>query len=81
MLVAGYLVEAGLLLILAPWTSLWERNFFAASIPWLGWWMANQFVRGAVTGVGVITAAAGLRDLAGAFFSRQAEASPPPGSR
>ena len=34
-------------------------------MPALGSWMASPFVRGAVTGVGVITAFAGLRDLTG----------------
>ena len=65
------------MLILAPWTALWEHNFFGAALPWLGSLMANEFVRGGVTGVGVITAAAGLRDLAAAIFSRPGE---PPAS-
>jgi hypothetical protein len=33
--------------------------------------MASTFVRGGVTGVGIVTAIAGLRDLAGAFLSRR----------
>ena len=41
---------------MAPWTALWERNFFADAVPALGVWMANEYVRGAVTGVGVVTA-------------------------
>ena len=72
LLIAAYLVEAGLLLVLAPWTTLWDRNLFANSLPWLGEWMSNQFVRGAVTGVGVITAIAGLRDLSAAILARHA---------
>lgn len=79
LLVAAYLVEAGLLLVLAPWTTLWERNFFAAAVPALGDWMANEFVRGGVTGVGVVTAIAGLRDLTGAFLARLPAESPPAG--
>jgi hypothetical protein len=71
LLVAAYLVEAGLLLVMAPWTTMWDRNFFGARLPWLGEWMANAFVRGGVTGIGVITALAGLRDLSGAFFRRR----------
>jgi len=30
-------------------------------------WLSNDFLRGAVSGVGVITASAGLAELAGAF--------------
>lgn len=69
---AAYLIEAGLLLVLAPWTALWDRNFFARAVPWLGVWMANAYVRGGVTGIGLITTIAGLRDLAGSFVGRAA---------
>jgi hypothetical protein len=69
-LVAAYLIEAGLLLALAPWTALWDRNFFARTVPMLGDWMASGFVRGGVSGIGVITTVAGLRDLAASFVGR-----------
>ena len=63
LLVAAYLIEAGVLLVLAPWSGLWERNYFAAALPWLGLWMA-------VTGMGLVTARGGLRDLVSAFMLR-----------
>jgi hypothetical protein len=75
LLVAAYLIEAGVLLVLAPWSVWWHRNYFAAMFPALGEFMANAFVRGGVTGIGLVTALAGLRDLVGAFLIRQA---PPP---
>jgi hypothetical protein len=49
---------------------LWERNVFAQWVPWIGQWMESGFVRGGVTGVGLVTAVAGLRDLATAFIGR-----------
>ena len=49
---------------------LWERNFFADAIPWLGQLMANGFVRGGVTGVGLVTTVVGLKDLATTFLGR-----------
>jgi hypothetical protein len=55
---------------MAPWTALWERNFFAGLLPWLGDWMANGYVRGGVTGIGLVTTVVGLRDLAGSFLHR-----------
>jgi hypothetical protein len=55
----------------APWTALWEHNLFGRLLPWLGEAMASQFVRGGVTGVGIVTVIAGLRDLAGALLSRR----------
>jgi hypothetical protein len=72
LLVAAYLIEAGVLLVVAPWTSLWDQNFFARVLPWLGAWMASPYVRGGVTGIGVLTAVAGLKDLAGSFVGRAA---------
>ncbi len=59
-----------MLLTLVPWTSFWDRNRFADLVPLLGTWMGNAYVRGAVTGVGVITTLVGLRDLVGLLFAR-----------
>lgn len=64
---------------MAPWTSLWDQNFFAEAVPALGDLMANQFVRGGVTGVGVVTAIAGLRDLTGAVLARLPRETTPTG--
>ena len=59
LLVAAYLIEAGVLLVLAPWSALWQRNYFAAHLPMLGQWMMSPYAKGAVTGVGLITALGG----------------------
>lgn len=55
---------------MAPWTVLWDRNYFAESLPWLAHWMTNGFVKGGVTGVGVVTTIAGLRELANSFLGQ-----------
>ncbi len=70
LIVAAYLIEAGILLVLAPWSGLWDRNYFAVALPWLGVWMASAYVRGAVSGIGLVTALGGLRDLVSAFMMR-----------
>ena len=70
MLVATYLIEAGVLLILAPWTVSWDRNYFGHLLPWLGVAMRDPFLRGGVSGLGLVTAIAGLRDLASALVAR-----------
>ena len=62
------------MLLVAPWTAFWDRNFFAHVVPTLGNWMANPYVRGAVSGIGVITAIAGLRDLTNSILGRPAAA-------
>ena len=58
------------MLTIAPWTLFWERNYFAYTVAWLGTWMANPYVRGAVTGVGLVTTLAGLRELSGVILAR-----------
>lgn len=59
-----------MLLIFIPWTEFWIRNRFADMAPVLESLIQNAYVRGAVTGIGVITTLVGLRDLVGLLFAR-----------
>ena len=66
------------MLIVAPWKSaFWDRNFFIEQLPVLESLLSNVFVRGAVSGVGGLTALAGLAELAGIFAARHAAADEP----
>jgi hypothetical protein len=67
-LLSLYLLEAGLLLILAPWTQFWDRNYFAALEP-VAKWVTHPYVRGAVTGVGIVSVIAALVEI-GLLLSR-----------
>lgn len=71
LLFAAYFLEAGLILIVAPWSGFWDRNFFAASVPALEGVLASPFARGAVSGIGAITAIAGLSELGAVFLARR----------
>lgn len=63
-----FFVEVGLLLLVAPWwPALWEQNYFASEWPWLQPVLANNFVRGAVSGLGIVNLFAGFADLALVF--------------
>lgn len=67
-LFAAYFLEAGIVLIIAPWRAgFWEKNFFVEHLPLIESFAQNVFVRGAVSGVGAVTALAGLAELAGIF--------------
>ncbi|HVT48611.1 MAG TPA: hypothetical protein VHD57_12530 [Vicinamibacterales bacterium] len=70
LLLAAYFFEAGLLLIVAPWTLWWWRNVFAFVWPWVGAVMAYQAVRVAVSAVGVIVALAGIAEARLLFGGR-----------
>ena len=81
-LLVVYFIEVGLLLVFVPWSAFWERNYFAQAWPWMGALMFNAYIRGAVTGVGIVTTAAGLRDLmSGLFARRQPPVEPTDGSK
>jgi hypothetical protein len=71
LLLVAYFLEAGILLVVVPWSGFWERNYFAQAVPVLGAITANFFVRGAVSGLGLINVAAGLSGLFSVFSSRQ----------
>lgn len=60
----------GLLLLLVPWSAFWERNYFVASLPFLQDLLKNNFVRGAVSGLGLVNLAIGFIDLASVMSAR-----------
>lgn len=78
-----YCIEAGIFLAWAPWTGFWERTF--VSLPWLeiGRLMLDPWIRGAVTGFGLVHLVWGLHDLERWFAGRARRETPaaPTGSR
>jgi hypothetical protein len=60
--------EVGFLLIFLPWTHYWEDNVFLYFITgklnasWIPTFLTSGYVRGAVTGLGVLNILAGFRD-------------------
>jgi len=52
-LIAFYL-EIGVFLLVLPWTSIWEFNYFRFRYPELTAWMLNFYLRGAVSGLGLV---------------------------
>jgi hypothetical protein len=68
---AAYFIESGLILVVAPWSPFWDRNGFTQYLPLLEPFLESPFVRGAVSGIGAITAFAGLAELGGLFARRE----------
>jgi hypothetical protein len=64
-------VEVGLLLIVLPWSGFWEQNYFASLLPWLKDFLTNNYVRGAVSGLGIVNLYAGFAELALVFVARE----------
>ncbi|MBI3400035.1 MAG: hypothetical protein HY048_01335 [Acidobacteria bacterium] len=66
----AFFLEVGLLLVVLPWSGFWEHNYFALAWPPLQTLLANNYLRGAVTGLGVVNLVAGFADLALLFAAR-----------
>jgi hypothetical protein len=60
-----------LLLVLLPWSVFWERNYFAEASPAIRAAITNNFVRGAVSGLGVVNLCAGVAELFAAILARR----------
>jgi hypothetical protein len=65
-----FFLEVGLVLTLAPWSAYWDRNYFAETLPLVHLVITNNFVRGAVTGLGMVNIGAAVADLLGLFAAR-----------
>ena len=61
--------EVGILLLILPWTQYWEENVFLYFISgrlnaqWIQTFLTSGYMRGAVTGLGVLNILAGMRDI------------------
>lgn len=62
-LVVAYFIEVGLILLIVPWSAFWERNYFAHVMPVAAGVLRSPAFRGAVSGLGVVSLAAGIADL------------------
>ena len=60
---ALYCVEAGFFLTVVPWTRIWTLNPLLHSHVAIGLWADNPFVRGFVSGVGMVHILIGVTDI------------------
>ena len=67
----AFFLEVGLLLIVLPWSTFWERNYFVVTWPSVRPFLINNFVRGAITGLGLVNVIAGFADLSLVFSARE----------
>ena len=58
-----YCFEAGIFLLLVPWSLLWIHSYYA-QIPALRGVLLSGFTRGAVSGIGCVLLTIGFVDLA-----------------
>ncbi|MEO5742359.1 MAG: hypothetical protein ABIS29_17375 [Vicinamibacterales bacterium] len=71
LLLVAYFIEVGLLLVLVPWSPFWERNYFLTALPGLLEIVRNNYVRGGVSGLGVVNLLMGFNELASVLLARR----------
>lgn len=72
LLLVAFFLETGFLLVIAPWSAYWDRNYFAQWVPLLHDVIGNNFVRGAISGLGVVNVASGIAELLSVLAARRA---------
>ena len=73
LLLAALFVEVGFVLLIVPWSILWDRNYFIDVFPQLQAILTSNYVRGAVSGLGLINVSVGLTELVSIVMARSAE--------
>jgi len=73
--VVAFFFEIGFALLVVPWSSFWDRNYFAEAVPAIHTIITNNFVRGAVSGLGLINLISGLGELIAILMARPDRAS------
>jgi hypothetical protein len=63
LLLTAFFFEAGLVLLIVPWSVYWEQNYFVQALPVVQTFITNDFVRGAVSGLGLVNLLAGLGEI------------------
>jgi hypothetical protein len=67
---AACFFEAGLLLIVLPWTALWDRNYLLSAIPWVHDLVQSAYFRGAVSGLGLVNLGIGVAEISAMVTAR-----------
>ncbi len=70
LLMVTLLLETGVVLMVVPWSSYWERNLFFDMLPFLRAPMQSHIVRGGISGLGVVDVCVGLFDLSALILGR-----------
>jgi hypothetical protein len=71
LLLVAYFIEVGLLLVLVPWSPFWERNYFVTASQVVHEIIRNNYVRGAVSGLGVVNLLMGFNELGSMLMARR----------
>jgi hypothetical protein len=70
LILVALFLEIGILLVVIPWSSFWDRNYFAQALPAVQLFISNNYVRGAVSGLGLVNVYLGFVELVATLTAR-----------
>lgn len=73
---AIYCLEAGIFFVVVPWTSIWTLNPLLHGSLAVGMWADNPYIRGFVTGIGLVHLFIGMRQLFDVIAARRGSGGP-----
>lgn len=71
---ALYCLEAGVFFVIVPWTRVWTVNPILHHNLVLAMWVDNPFIRGFISGFGVVHILIGIKDIIRISRARREEA-------
>lgn len=63
LLLVVFCLEVGVVLLVLPWSDYWDNNFFSTWIPSFQDLWDNTYLRGAVSGLGVVNVVIAFSEL------------------
>jgi hypothetical protein len=73
LIVTALFFEIGVVLLVVPWMPYWQQNYFIDARPFVEPLLTNGFVKGAISGLGLVNLVAGLFELASMFMANRTE--------
>lgn len=71
LIITALFFEIGVVLLVVPWMPYWQQNYFIDARPWVEPLLTNDFVKGAISGLGLVNLVAGLFELASLFMANR----------
>ena len=73
LIITALFFEIGVVLLVVPWMPYWQQNYFIDARPFVEPLLTNDFVKGAISGLGLVNLVAGLFELASLFMANRTD--------
>ena len=73
LIITALFFEIGVVLLVVPWMPYWQQNYFIDARPFVEPVLTNNFVKGAISGLGLVNLVAGLFELASLFMANRSD--------